>query len=161
MPIQMIAPKPIDLNHIRTMVDAALSATMTVVKLDFDLTTGSWESESKPKWDAAGPQTVGRAREMRYVTESTPFTWVDRGTKGPYPIPKVPKMKGTLAFQTGFVAKTIPRQIGSRPGGSFGPWAFPKQVMHPGITPREFSIVISEEATGNLVRNMFVALGKI
>jgi len=157
----MIMPRLIDPNNVQQMVDAALAAALEVAKIEFGLTTGTWEADTVPKWTITTPHTASGGRETSYTTESTPFTWVDLGTKGPYPIPKMPKMKGTLAFQTGFVAKTIPHQIGSGPGGSFGPWAFPKQVMHPGIKPREFSTDIAVEAADALVRNMFIAMGKI
>lgn len=67
------------------------------------------------------------------------FNYVDKGTKGPYLIPKFPKPNRMLRFQTGYSAMTQPvarYNVGS--GKSFGGWVSKKQVTHPGIKGREF-----------------------
>lgn len=69
---------------------------------------------------------------------------LDEGTKGPYPIPKQPKGKGSLAFQTNYQPHTRPIARGGGPGRATGPMAFPKQVMHPGIKARKFSDTINK-----------------
>lgn len=79
------------------------------------------------------------------------FTYVDKGTKGPYPItPKKrrPKSKGkkALAFQLGYSARTAPiaqAHLGS--GTSSGEWMFAQKVMHPGIKARQFSETVRKD----------------
>lgn len=67
------------------------------------------------------------------------FSYVDKGTKGPYLIPKFPRPGVMLHFQPGYSAMTQPvarYNVGS--GRSFGGWVSKKQVVHPGIKGREF-----------------------
>lgn len=68
------------------------------------------------------------------------FQYVDMGTKGPYPIPKVlfPGRK-PLKFRSGYSARTLPLgKYNQGSGQSFGQWVTKHQVMHPGIKPRKF-----------------------
>jgi len=76
------------------------------------------------------------------------FTYVDLGTRGPYPIPKVGNTTAKpLYFQWGgpgsYKAKTKPRVLGSTGGGPSGPMVSFKRVMHPGIEARKFSETIA------------------
>lgn len=67
------------------------------------------------------------------------FQYVDKGTKGPYPIPKVVVPGRMLRFQAGYSARTMPiakYNVGT--GQHFGNWVSKKQVMHPGVKPRKF-----------------------
>lgn len=67
------------------------------------------------------------------------FNYVDKGTKGPYLIPKVLKPGRMLRFQPNYSAMTRPvakYNVGT--GRSFGGWVSKKQMMHPGIKGREF-----------------------
>lgn len=83
------------------------------------------------------------------------FFYVDRGTgtygpkKSPYPIPKTPLPEGKfLKFQTGYSARSQPgAKIGMGTGEHFGDWMSKKQVMHPGIKPRDFEKTAMEELT--------------
>lgn len=81
------------------------------------------------------------------------FFYVDRGTgtygpkKQPYPIPKTPLPPGkSLKFQTGYSVRSQPgAKIGMGTGEHFGNWISKKQVMHPGIEPRNFEKKALEE----------------
>lgn len=67
------------------------------------------------------------------------FNYVDKGTKGPYLIPKFLQPGRMLRFQPGYSAMTQPvakYNVGS--GRSFGGWVSKKQVVHPGIKGRGF-----------------------
>lgn len=152
MPVKFITPEPIKIGEVRAAINSGLQASGEIVKTDYRLFTGTWTSENEPVWVEKLRSTSG-TREWRYETSSTPMVWIDDGTKGPYPIPKVPKPPGEfLAFQTGFIPKTTPNKITSGPGARFGPTRFAKQVMHPGIADRNISNKIGEEAEPHLSR---------
>lgn len=67
------------------------------------------------------------------------------GTRGPYPIPKVPKEGKRLAFRTNYQPHTRPIGRSGGPGVATGPLVRPIQVTHPGIQPRKFSKVINKK----------------
>ena len=89
------------------------------------------------------------------------YGYVNDGTP-PHPIPKVPKISGSLAFQWGgkgsYKAKTAPRVIGSTGGGPTGPMVFPKQVQHPGTKARNFDDEIQKKWTPKFKRHMEKAM---
>ncbi len=75
---------------------------------------------------------------------------MDQGTrvgKPPYPI--VPKHGNAIAFPGQFVPKTFPGIINSGAGFSGGDTVLTKQVMHPGVEPRDFSKTIAENNKNN------------
>jgi hypothetical protein len=67
------------------------------------------------------------------------WIWVSGGTKGPYPIPKQPRPRGSpLRFRTEYKPRTGRGYRYKGPGKAVGPWRSAHQVMHPGIKSREF-----------------------
>ncbi len=139
MTIEMIQPEPLDLAAIEKAIDAALADGLKIVEGDIRQATNTWKQENKPTLLKTGPRTLAGDRVATVQTSSTPFVYVDEGTKGPYPIPKAgPKPGGLGPFQIGYVPKSTPGSLSSGPGGSFGPFVSPGQVMHPGIKPRGF-----------------------
>lgn len=67
------------------------------------------------------------------------FGYVDKGTKGPYLIPKVVVPGKYLRFQKGYSARTMPiAQYNKGTGQHFGQWVSKQQVVHPGIAARKF-----------------------
>lgn len=67
------------------------------------------------------------------------FQYVDKGTRGPYPIPKVVIPGKLLRFQVGYSARTIPvAKYNQGTGQHFGAWVAKPQVLHPGVKPRKF-----------------------
>lgn len=114
----------------------AMRSVAEDVKEDFEKTVETWDT--KPEFNI---------REVRFrwsvYTDDQIYAYVDRGTK-PHTIR--PKRPGyPLAFQSGYVAKTIPRVIASRPGGASGPMVFTYEVHHPGTEAREFTATIYEK----------------
>ena len=137
----MIVPAPIDIGMVKAAIDGSLEFGAQIVKKDMEDATATWRADTKPNWTKDGPRSEGADRVLEYWTSDTPFVYVNEGTKGPYLIPKTPKPpgQGLGPFQPDFIPKTQPRTLASGPGGSFGPFVFPKQVTHPGIKPREFT----------------------
>lgn len=114
----------------------------TVKNIDryISLATRTWSAESTPDvyYLHTETTTIGRIESRRYIMTTTAFiegdvfSWVNEGTKGPYPIVGRPK----LAFQTGYRRKTPFHGVGATSGGKFGPYIVVRKVEHPGIAPR-------------------------
>lgn len=93
-----------------------------------------------------GETVVNGQRRIEFTVKPTGsranlaiFGYIDRGTKGPYKIPKVVVPGKVLTFKTGYSARTQPvarYNVGS--GQSFGNFVSKKQVTHPGIRARKF-----------------------
>jgi hypothetical protein len=104
-------------------------------------TTQSWQH--KPSFDVQTEVTPD-GLSVREGTSDAIYTFVDRGTRGNYPIePKGPGYP--LVFQSGYRAKTMPGYLGSGSGGPFGPRVGAYRVIHPGIRARRFSERIFQE----------------
>ena len=84
------------------------------------------------------------------------YAWVTEGTPS-HPIPKTPKVAGTLAYQIGYTPKTRPVGQFGGPGTHYGPWAHPKQVTHPGIAPRQFEESVRRDSEPWFQRTMQAA----
>lgn len=160
MPVKMIKPKPLRLKQITAIIDQGLKAANELVKADFALATGTWEAETSPEWKYTGPMTKSGDRIIKTVTKSKPFVYVDQGTAGPYLIPKVPKKKGSLAFQRGFIPKTRPGRLVAGVGAKFGPMTFSKQVTHPGIKARNIAGNVAKRMEKDLPRQMEISFAK-
>lgn len=161
MPVRMKKPEPIKLPEVRASIDMGLQTSGEIVKTDYKLSTGTWETETTPKWTERKPRLSKGNRVWSYKTKDNPFVWVDDGTEGPYPIPKTPKVgRSSLRFQTGFIPKTRPGKLPAGPGAHFGPYTFPKQVMHPGIEPRNISQQVAEGADDHLSKSVQRELDK-
>ena len=77
-------------------------------------------------------------------TDDEIYRYVDKGTKGPYPIR--PKGPWLLRWRTGGQAKTTPGSLRSvNRGPAAGPWAAAKEVQHPGIKARGFSDLVEKK----------------
>jgi hypothetical protein len=140
MSVQMIKPEPIDVKAATAAIDEGLLYGAETIEIQMNQVTMTWTPQTKPEWKKDGPKTEGTARILDFKTESTPFVWVDKGTQGPYPIPKSGPHPTSLGpFQVGYIRKTAPRKFASGPGGRFGEFVRPKQVMHPGIEPGNFT----------------------
>lgn len=80
----------------------------------------------------------------------TIFGYIDRGTgkygpqKKAYKIPKSVTPGKVVKFQTGYKPKTAAvAQINVGPGRATGRWVSAKQVTHPGIQARKFTVTVS------------------
>lgn len=137
--------------------DTALQAELLVelhdtgdtIEAEFDQVTTRWKH--KPKFRKL--VSIGHNR-LEVTVEPEKFglanaiwRWVDMGTgkwgkrKSPYPIrPKRTNTKGVLSFRTGYQPRTAPvAKFNVGMGRATGGWVSKKEVMHPGIEPREFT----------------------
>lgn len=147
--IKMTAIKPgvFKADAIYRRLVGAMERTVDLADKEFAKTYKTWEH--KPQFQKKVTESAGAITGETW-TEDQIYNWVSNGTRGPYPIPKAGP--GLLVFPSMYKAKTVPKLLFSRAGGSFGPTVFVSgQVMHPGIEPRFF-----DKAVGQYVNPWFV-----
>jgi hypothetical protein len=110
-------------------------------------TTRTWKKEN-PKfyWKRT-------AHGVQILTDSQIYVWVDKGTKGPYPI--VPVHAKALRFNTPYKAATKVRVIGSTNANVGKNQVVVMGVMHPGIKARRFTDEIAirvQKRAANVMR---------
>jgi len=131
--MRAIIPAKLKLGPVRLEALNAMRKMGTPIRRDFARTTETWKH--KPKFEQSvslkppGPT-------LTVWTDNEIYGYVNDGTR-----PHVIRRKNApmLAFKTSFYPKTFPGVIGSVAGGSFPPWAFAKEVHHPGTEPRRFA----------------------
>ena len=114
----------------------AVSISALGAKANFKKTTRTWNTQ--PRFGIE----VTRMKDSfsaEIGTNNLIYKWVEEGTRA-HPIDAV--NAPSLAFNTVFVAKTVPGRLSSRRGRSSGPIARPQHVDHPGTTAREFRVPI-------------------
>lgn len=120
----------------RTIISNTLSAQAKAIKVDFGVTTQTWDD--RPKVSIAAPSPYQR----EIVVESEVYAMLNEGTKA-HDIK--PKRGSVLRFQTPFRSKTVPNDIRSRKGmkGSVTVWS--RGVHHPGTKARNWDRNIAEK----------------
>lgn len=118
----------------------ALTGTAKAIKVDYDVTTQTWTR--RPTFTITTPNWY----ERLITTENEIYGYVTGGTR-PHIIR--PRNAPALSFQWGgpgsYSAKTTPRIVASKAGGSSGPTVYRQEVHHPGTQAREFEVVISDK----------------
>lgn len=126
----------IDVRKLELAIENALTASAKAAKVDFDVTTQTWQS--RPAF------TIDKAPGKRTIsTDDEIYGYVNDGTR-PHII--APKAGGALVFTTPYGAKTAVRVIGSGRGSRGATKIVTrKPVQHPGTDAREFDEVIKEK----------------
>jgi hypothetical protein len=96
-------------------------------------------------------------------TDNKIYGFVDEGTRPHVIRPKPSNRSKRLFFKSGYRAKTIPRLIGARSGGSFGNVVVAKKVQHPGTAARAFTPTLKRKwrpVFNRRMRQMMVAIAK-
>ena len=148
----------IDVKAQIAAIDEALQTLCSEAELLYSLTTQTWEASTKPKWKKSRPTTVNGTRELVLKTSSTPFVYVDEGTKGPYEIKA--KRGKSLKFATGGKSKTFKGSLMSTAGMPGDSWHTAQSVTHPGIEAREFTEEIASRLTTKIVSVMQDSIDK-
>ena len=139
---KIVKPDDIPIRASQQAIDQGLRELLAEAKGLYLGTYHNWESENRPEWKTVGPKTVDGSRVLDYETASTPFVWVDDGTKGPYTI--AAKNAPFLMFQVGGSPKTFKGSLMSTSGNPGTAWRSAKEVTHPGIEEREFSQTVAD-----------------
>lgn len=116
-------------------LENALSGAALDVKVDFEVTTQTWNE--RPAFKITQQPFL-----RRIETTDDVYNMLDAGTRKHDIEPKNGK---ALVFQANYKAKTQPRVIASSAGGPSGAKVFAMAVHHPGTKAREFSKTIGEK----------------
>lgn len=152
-----IRPPALKVGAAQKIMRNALRAEAKKIKREFEKTTATWEHkvDFREHVHLAPSYSV---MSVQIETDDEIYGYVSNGTK-PHEIrPK--KKGGVLAFQSGYKAKTSPRQIGSGSGGSFGDTIFRASVQHPGTEARRFPEVIYQSRLKAFYNRMGIAWRK-
>lgn len=151
-----IPPPEIKVGAVRLTLLNGIRKFGTKVKKRYRETTRTWET--KPRFETVvSLKGIGgeKGPTVMVYTDSQIYGWVDYGTGeaaghgGKYPIwagyYTGKSDKRVLAFPSVFEPKTVPNVIGSGSGYKGEVDTFTPYVEHPGIEPRRFTEIISEE----------------
>ena len=122
-------------------LDKAQDKFAKIAKRRFQRTVTYWDekvvfdvSKSDAKWTDIWAVGISTKNQI--------WNWVSGGTRGPYPIRA--KNYPVLVFKVGGKTKTKPGNVTSRKGKPGTATRTAKEVMHPGIKPRQFGVQISK-----------------
>lgn len=136
---QVILPKrPIlDVRKMKGAIVSTLNGQAKAIKVDFDVTTQTWNH--RPTFKITAPSEYTR----EISTNDDIYAMLNKGTK-PHTIrPK--SARGILRFTTPFRSKTIPNQIRSRRGDKGKTPVVARVVHHPGTAARNWNKVIAKK----------------
>ncbi len=112
----------IDVRAQGLAVDNALDMASAAIKVDFNVTTRTWEK--RPEF------VIEKEKYGRHIfTTNEIYGYVERGTP-PHRIE--PRNASALRFQSGYKRKSVVGVIASRQGGPYGPVVYSQGVDHPG-----------------------------
>lgn len=110
-------------------------------------------------WEDPKPQFKIQIGSNQYVvsigTDNKLWAMLNEGTE-PHIIR--PRKAKRLAFQTGGLPKTFPRQLISSTGGQGYHWTFATEVHHPGTKAREWTQTAAKKLRPQLKRDMNAAI---
>lgn len=136
MSATIIKPKrsPFRPDAQQRIVANTMTALAKDIKVDFDVTTQTWEHRPKVTIEGSGiaPREIAVAGEV--------YAMLDAGTK-PHLIR--PRRGRVLRFRTPFRSKTVPNQIMSRGGSQGATEVWARAVRHPGTKPRNWAKTIA------------------
>jgi len=145
-----IIPHPLNVSGIQQALINGMRDVGQRIREDFEDTTKTWNHQ--PKFEPSFPIPVVSTEKITVTTETSDkiYNWVNEGTnvgKPRYPIrPHNPP--SALAFPSQFIPKTFPGIIGSGAGFSGGETRYAKEVLHPGVEPRDFVGHIGDKNLG-------------
>lgn len=135
---KIIAPKGflIDVAAQKRAITNALNGAAKGVKVDFGVTTQTWDH--RPEFAIDAPSEF--VREVS--TDDDVYSMLNEGTR-PHEIR--PRKARLLVFQTPFRSKTLPNEIMGRRGSKGGATVRAKVVHHPGTAARNWTKVIKQK----------------
>jgi hypothetical protein len=143
--VKGLKPKKLKVSQVRLNILNELRAEGRVIKKELEKTTATWKG-AKPTFEIAigltGTDAVVLVGPAGNPEGAQKWVWLDEGTKKNYPI--TAKNAPFLVFRDGrgFTAKTKVKTFSSGPGANTGAIVQKKQVIHPGIEARQWSITI-------------------
>jgi len=136
--VVILPKKPVfDAAKMKIAITSTLNGTAKAIKVDFDVTTQTWQH--RPAFKIATPSEYTR----EISTNDDVYAMLEVGTKAHIIRPKKPR--GILRFTTPFRSKTIPNEIRSRQGSKGNTPVVARVVRHPGTRPRLWSRAIAKK----------------
>lgn len=134
---KILQPSPIDEREIDQVIIDSMQELVEIAEANYALSYSNWEPENKPLFYTT-QKVEGNKFQVEYSTESTPFIWVDQGTKA-----HTQKAKNfpVMTFPERNIPRTRPGQLASFASFSSG-WVSAKEVKNPGIKERDFTGVV-------------------
>lgn len=137
MPSTIIKPKGsvFKPREVERVITNTMTALAKDIRVDFDVTTQTWDDRPKATIEGSG------VSERTIAVEGDLYAMLDKGTKA-HDIK--PRRKRILRFTGPFRPKTVPNQIASRPGIKGANVIISKHgVRHPGTRPRNWAKTIA------------------
>lgn len=145
--MKMIEPDPIDEREIDKVLYDSFQELIEIAETNYAFSFSNWEPENKPDFYTTGVKFSGTKAEAEYSTESTPYVWVDDGTKAHDQTAKnAPFMK----FPNRNIPKTRPGQLASFASFQSQEFVSAKKVRNPGIKARGFTDEVVEILDENI-----------
>jgi hypothetical protein len=129
--------KVFDAAKMRGVIVSTLNGTAKAIKVDFDVTTQTWDH--RPDFRISSPSEYTR----EVSTDDDVYAMLEKGTKKHDIRPKKPR--GILRFNTPFRAKTVPNAIRSNKGSKGNTPVVARIVHHPGTKPRLWTKAIKKK----------------
>lgn len=154
-----IKPRRIKVDQVRLNLLNAMRSEARAVKRELEKTTATWKG-SKPTFkfliSLKGGDAVILIGPGGNIKGTQKWVWLDEGTEE-HPIEA--KNAPFLVFRDGrgFTPKTKVRQFSSGVGASTGAFVSKKEVTHPGIDAREWSIEIVKLRKNKFSKSMIKA----
>lgn len=137
----MIVPEPFDEKEIDRIIFNSFQELIEIAEANYAFSFSNWTPQTKPDFYTTGIKFVGTRAEVEYSTESTPYVWVDDGTKAHDQVAKnAPFMK----FPARNIPKTRPGQLASFASFESKEMVSAKKVRNPGIKKRGFTDEVAE-----------------
>ena len=135
--IRAIVPVKWSAKEILDEIQLSVDSVAMAVKKDFEATVATWNEQ--PRFESTVGVGSGALTSISIAvgTNSPRWAMLNEGTK-----PRMidPGPGRVLAFQTGYRAKTRPRQFRSYKGGAYGPRIVrPRAFLRRGIEPRAWT----------------------
>ena len=157
--ITKIMPRPFDSRIVDTVISAAMRLTTgRSIKRSFEKTVATWDR--KPRFEIETKVSEKNITLFVYPAgeHAKLYGLVSTGSPPHQIMPR--RSGGKLQFQTGYVAKTSPGNIGSGPGRTFGAFVSPPVVHHPGFEGREFGEAIAQKHKAEFEKDMQDAMNE-
>jgi hypothetical protein len=138
---KVISPKPLNVNSMRSRLEAMMRQMGQDIEDDFQKTVESWNHQ--PNFGPSPPpvQQRGHILRVEVSTDDEQYKLVDEGARR-HTI--LPADREVLAYRGTFSAKTKPNRLRSDPGGKSGAFVFREWVDHPGFKARNFDETIQK-----------------
>jgi hypothetical protein len=157
--VKGLKPKKLKVKQVRLNILNVLRTEGQIVKKELDKTTATWKG-AKPTFEIAigltGTDAIVLIGPAGNQEGAQKWVWLDEGTKAHIIRAKnVPN----LIFRDGrgFTPKTKVKTFSSGPGANTGPWVKKKQVTHPGIDARQWSVEIVKRRKKRFTRSILKA----